>query len=55
MPGHLAGLVVNRKTRIGAAVLTNTGAGAGPEKLALELAVAAIAVLPPATERVAAR
>ena len=27
MPGHLAGLVVNRKTRIGAAVLTNTGRG----------------------------
>ena len=50
MPGHLAGLVVNRKTRIGAAVLTNTGAGAGPEKLALDLAVAAIEALPPATE-----
>ena len=25
MPGHLAGLVVDRKTKIGAAVLTNTG------------------------------
>jgi CubicO group peptidase (beta-lactamase class C family) len=46
MPGHLAGLVVNRKTKIGAAVLTNTGAGASPEKLALDLAVAAIAALP---------
>jgi CubicO group peptidase (beta-lactamase class C family) len=46
MPGHLAGLVVNRKTKIGAAVLTNTGAGASPEKLALELAVAAIEALP---------
>ena len=29
MPGHLAGLVVDRKTKIGAAVLTNTGAGRG--------------------------
>jgi CubicO group peptidase (beta-lactamase class C family) len=50
MPGHLAGLVVNRKTTIGAVVLTNTGAGAGPEKLALDLAVAAIEFLPAATE-----
>ena len=46
MPGHLAGLVVSRKTKIGAVVLTNTGAGAGPEKLALDLAVAAIELLP---------
>jgi CubicO group peptidase (beta-lactamase class C family) len=38
MPGHLAGLVVDRTTKIGAAVLTNTGAGASPEKLALDLA-----------------
>ena len=50
MPGHLAGLVVNRKTKIGAAVLTNTGAGAAPEKLALDLAVAAIEALPAAPE-----
>ena len=50
MPGHLAGLVVDRKTKIGAAVLTNTGAGAAPEKLALDLATAAIAALPPAAE-----
>jgi CubicO group peptidase (beta-lactamase class C family) len=50
MPGHLAGLVVNRKTQIGAAVLTNTGAGAGPEKLALDLAVAAIEALPATTQ-----
>ena len=50
MPGHLAGLVVDRKTKIGAAVLTNTGAGASPEKLALDLATAAIAALPPAAE-----
>ena len=46
MPGFLAGLVVNRKTGIGAAVLTNSGAGPAPEKLALELAVAAIEALP---------
>ena len=39
-------LVVNRKTKIGAAVLTNTGAGASPDKLALDLAVAAIEALP---------
>ena len=50
MPGHLASLVVNRKTTIGAAVLTNTGSRASPEKLALELALAAIAALPPATD-----
>ena len=46
MPGHLAGLVVNRKTGIGAAVLTNTSAGGKPEALALELAKAAIAARP---------
>ena len=46
MPGHLAGLVVNRKTGIGAAVLTNTSAGGRPEVLALELATAAIEALP---------
>jgi CubicO group peptidase (beta-lactamase class C family) len=50
MPGHLASLVMNRKTAIGAAVLTNTGSRASPEKLALALALAAIAALPAATE-----
>jgi CubicO group peptidase (beta-lactamase class C family) len=50
MPGHLAGLVVDRTTKIGAAVLTNTGAGASPETLALDLATAAIAALPAAAE-----
>ena len=50
MPGHLAGLVVDRKTKIGAAVLTNSGAGASPEKLALDLAAAAIEALPAAVE-----
>ena len=46
MPGHLAGVVVNRKSKIGAAVLMNTSAGGKPETLALELAAAAIAALP---------
>ena len=46
MPGHLAGLAVNRKTKIGAAVLTNSGAGPAPEALALDLAVKAIEELP---------
>ena len=41
MPGFLAGLVVARKERIGAAVLTNSGAGPKPEALALALANAA--------------
>jgi CubicO group peptidase (beta-lactamase class C family) len=50
MPGHLAGLVADRKTKVGAAVLTNTGAGAAPEKLALDLAVAAMEALPAAAE-----
>jgi CubicO group peptidase (beta-lactamase class C family) len=46
MPGHVAGLVVNRKTKLGAAVLMNTSAGGKPETLALALAGAAIAALP---------
>ncbi len=46
MPGHLAALVADRKTGIGAAVLTNTSAGGTPERLALELATAAIEALP---------
>jgi CubicO group peptidase (beta-lactamase class C family) len=46
MPGHLAGLVANRKTGVGAAVLTNTSAGGRPEALALDLARAAIEELP---------
>ncbi len=46
MPGHLAALVVDRKTAIGAAVLMNTSAGGQPETLALDLATAAIRGLP---------
>jgi CubicO group peptidase (beta-lactamase class C family) len=50
MPGHLAGLVVERTSGIGAAVLMNTSAGGRPEALALELATAAIEATPAAPE-----
>jgi len=46
MPGFLAGLAVQRDERTGAAVLTNTSAGARPEALAVDLAVAALDALP---------
>ena len=46
MPGFLAGLVVHRGERTGAVVLTNTGAEAAPEALALDLAVATLDALP---------
>jgi len=46
MPGFLAGLVVHRGERTGAAVLTNTGAEAMPEALALDLATAALDATP---------
>jgi hypothetical protein len=46
MPGFLAALVVHRGERTGAAVLTNTGAEAAPEDLALDLAVTALDMLP---------
>lgn len=42
MPGFLAGLCVERRERTGAAVLMNTGAGADPGALALDLAEAAL-------------
>ena len=51
MPGHLAGLAVNRSTGIGAAALTNASAGGDPETLALELAKTAIEALPEEPER----
>jgi CubicO group peptidase (beta-lactamase class C family) len=51
MPGFLAGLVVQRKERTGAAVLTNTGAGAAPEALALDLAGAVLDALPRTPDR----
>ena len=43
MPGYLAGLVVDRATGTGAAVLAGASTGARAEELALELAEAAIA------------
>ena len=50
MPGLLAALVVNRKTGSARPCSPNTGAGAEPEELALELAVAALEALPPVPE-----
>ena len=38
MPGHIAALVVQRRERVGAAVLMNTSANALPDSLALSLA-----------------
>jgi len=46
MPGFLASLVVHRGERTGAAVLMNTGSHAGPEALALDLAVAVLDAMP---------
>jgi CubicO group peptidase (beta-lactamase class C family) len=46
MPGMVAALVMHRPERTGAAVLMNTGAGAKPETLALDLATAALEALP---------
>lgn len=46
MPGHLAGVYVDRKSQVGAAALTNSGAAADMDRLAIGLAEAAIAALP---------
>ena len=46
MPGFLAAVCVHRPERTGAAVLVNSGAGARPEALALDLAEAALEALP---------
>jgi CubicO group peptidase (beta-lactamase class C family) len=46
MPGHVAGAYIQRTRGIGAAVLSNSGAGANPDLLALELAELALAALP---------
>jgi CubicO group peptidase (beta-lactamase class C family) len=51
MPGFLAAVVVHRPERTGAAVLCNTTAGAGPEKLALDLAETALEEIARAPER----
>jgi CubicO group peptidase (beta-lactamase class C family) len=50
MPGFLAGLYVNRQTKIGAAVLTNSGTRAPTRDIALELAEATIELWPPEVE-----
>ncbi|MCZ7587609.1 MAG: beta-lactamase family protein [Gaiella sp.] len=46
MPGFLAAVCVHRPERTGAVVLCNTGAGARPEALALDLAEAVLEELP---------
>ena len=46
MPGFLAAVCIHRPERTGAVVLFNTGAGARPEALALDLAEAALEELP---------
>ena len=50
MAGHLAAVVVNRKTKIGAAVLTNSGTRGDTTPLALQLAEKAAELWPPAIE-----
>jgi CubicO group peptidase (beta-lactamase class C family) len=46
MAGHLAGVVVNRKTKIGAAALTNSGTRGDMELFAIRLAAQAAEVWP---------
>ncbi len=48
MPGFLAGLAVVRADKAGAAVLTNTSAGAKPESLAMKLVAKSLELDPPA-------
>lgn len=50
MPGFLAAVCVHRPERTGAVALCNTGAGAAPEALALDLAEAVLEELPRAPE-----
>ncbi len=50
MAGHLAGVYVDRKTRIGAAALTNSGTRANVDLLCLELAAKARELWPPPIE-----
>jgi CubicO group peptidase (beta-lactamase class C family) len=54
MPGFLAAVCVQRAERIGAAVLTNTSAGALPETLAVQLACTALDELDRTPPRMAA-
>ncbi len=48
MPGFLAGIAVARAEKAGAAVLTNTSAGARPEALAIQLVGKSLELDPPA-------
>jgi CubicO group peptidase (beta-lactamase class C family) len=48
MPGFRAGLAVLRAERAGAAVLTNTSAGAEPEELSIRLVLKSVELDPPA-------
>jgi CubicO group peptidase (beta-lactamase class C family) len=50
MPGFLAAFCVHRAERTGAAILTNSGAGADVEALALDLACTALDALPRSPE-----
>jgi CubicO group peptidase (beta-lactamase class C family) len=50
MAGHLAGVVVDRKTQTGAAALTNSGTRGDMELLAISLAAKTIALWPPEIE-----
>ena len=50
MPGFLAGLAVLRSEKAGAAVLTNTSAGARPDSLAMSLVAKSLELDPPAPE-----
>jgi CubicO group peptidase (beta-lactamase class C family) len=50
MPGHLAGVYVNRKTQIGAAALTNSGARGNMDLLAISLAAKAMELWPDPVE-----
>jgi hypothetical protein len=50
MAGHLAGVYVNRKTKIGAAALTNSGTRGNMDPFAISLAVKAAELWPPEIE-----
>ena len=50
MAGHLAGVYVNRKTKIGAAGLTNSGTRGNMDLFAIQLAAKAAEIWPPAIE-----
>jgi CubicO group peptidase (beta-lactamase class C family) len=50
MPGHLAGVFINRKTQTGAAALTNSGSRAEMEAFAIELAQKGLELWPEPVE-----